>query len=48
MNRKDFLKMGTLSGTASLLVNQQAFAGNLTNNSIDRLVDADGNYLQQA
>jgi Fe-Mn family superoxide dismutase len=39
--------MGTLSGAASLLVNQQAFAGNLTNNSIDRLVDADGNYLQQ-
>jgi Fe-Mn family superoxide dismutase len=48
MNRKDFLKMGTITSASALVFNQQAFAGNLTNNSIDRLVDANGNYLQQA
>ena len=48
MNRKDFLKAGALTGAGSFVSSQYAFAENLTNNSIDRLVDADGNYLQQA
>lgn len=47
MNRKDFLKAGTLAGTASLLSTKHAFAQSLTNNSIDKLVDANGNYVLQ-
>jgi superoxide dismutase, Fe-Mn family len=47
MNRKDFLKMGAIGGAGSFVSNQQAFANNLTNNSIDKLVDANGNYVQQ-
>ena len=48
MNRKDFLKSGTLAGAATLLSTRNAFAQNLTSNPIDKLVDADGNYIQQA
>ena len=48
MNRKDFLKSGTLAGAATLLSTSNAFAQNLTNNPIDKLVDANGNYIQQA
>jgi superoxide dismutase, Fe-Mn family len=48
MNRADFLKSGTLLGAASLLSATNAFAQNLTNNDIDKLVDANGNYIQQA
>lgn len=48
MNRKDFLKSGTLAGAATLLATSNAFAQNLTSNSIDKLVDANGNYIQQA
>ena len=48
MNRADFLKLGTLAGAATLLSTSNAFAQNLTNNDIDRLVDASGNYIQQA
>jgi superoxide dismutase, Fe-Mn family len=47
MNRKDFIKASALTGAGSIISSQFAFADNLTNNSIDRLVDADGNYLQQ-
>ena len=48
MNRKDFLKSGTLAGAATLLSTHNAFAQNLTSNPIDKLVDTDGNYIQQA
>ena len=45
MNRIDFLKSGTLLGAATLLSTTNAFAQNLTNNDIDKLVDANGNYI---
>lgn len=48
MDRKDFLKSGTLAGAATLFATNHAFAKNLTDNNIDRLVDANGNYIQQA
>lgn len=47
MNRKDFLKTGTLTGVASLLTVNNAFANNLADNEMDKLVDANGNYLHQ-
>lgn len=47
MNRADFLKAGTLAGAASLLSTTNAFAQNLTDNPIDKLVDANGNFIQQ-
>ena len=48
MNRKSFLKSGSLLGAASLLTNTNAFSQNLVDNDIDKLVDANGNYIQQA
>ncbi len=48
MNRADFLKSGSLLGAATLLSTTNAFAQNLTYNDIDKLVDANGNYIQQA
>ena len=47
MNRKDFLKAGSLAGAATLLSTRNAFAQNLTSNDIDKLVDANGNYVLQ-
>jgi Fe-Mn family superoxide dismutase len=47
MNRKSFLKAGAITGAASLLGNTNAFAKNLTDNDIDKLVDANGNYIMQ-
>lgn len=47
MNRKDFLKAGTLAGTSALFTVNNAFAQNLSNNAIDKLVDAKGNYVLQ-
>ena len=47
MNRKDFLKSGTIAGAATLFSTNNAFAQNLSNNPIDKLVDANGNYLLQ-
>ena len=48
MNRANFLKSGTLLGAATLVSTTNAFAQNLTDNPIDKLVDASGNYIQQA
>ena len=48
MDRKIFLKSGALAGAAALLNTNNTFAKNLTNNNIDKLVDANGNYIQQA
>lgn len=47
MNRKDFIKSGTLAGAATLFSASDAFAQNLTNNNIDKLVDVNGNFFQQ-
>jgi superoxide dismutase, Fe-Mn family len=47
MNRKNFLKTGTLAGAATLLSTNNAFAQNLEDNPIDKLVDANGNYILQ-
>ena len=47
MNRKNFLKAGTLAGAATLIGTNNAFAQNLTGNNIDKLADANGNYIQQ-
>jgi superoxide dismutase, Fe-Mn family len=47
MNRKDFLKAGTLTGAAVLTSVNNVFAQNLVDNPIDKLVDASGNYVMQ-
>ncbi len=47
MNRKDFLITGSLTGASTLLSNSKAFAKNLIENDIDKLVDANGNYFHQ-
>ena len=47
MNRKIFLKAGTLAGAATLIGTNNAFAQNLASNNIDKLADANGNYIQQ-
>jgi superoxide dismutase, Fe-Mn family len=47
MNRKHFLKSGSIIG-ASVLVANTGFAQNLAQNPIDKLVDANGNCIQQA
>jgi superoxide dismutase, Fe-Mn family len=48
MNRADFLKSGTLLGAGTLFATANVFAQNLSSNPIDKLVDANGNYIQQA
>lgn len=48
MNRGSFLKTGVLIGAASIINSNDAFAKNLAENNIDKLVDANGNYIQQA
>lgn len=47
MDRKSFIKTGSLFGAASLVHNSNAFSQNLTENTIDKLVDSNGNYIQQ-
>ena len=47
MNRKNFLKAGSLAGAATLLGTTNVFAKNLVDNDIDKLVDANGNYIMQ-
>lgn len=47
MDRKDFLKAGALTSLTAVSGSGNAFAHNLTRNSIDRLVDKDGNFAQQ-
>ena len=46
MNRKDFLKKSITVGGFSLLADSVAFGQNLTSNTIDRLVDKEGNFIQ--
>jgi Fe-Mn family superoxide dismutase len=47
MNRKEFIKTGSLAGAGALILPGDVFSQNLNNNPIDRLVDANGNYIQQ-
>ena len=47
MNRKTFLKAGSLTGAVSLLSGSNAFSQNMVDNDMDKLVDANGNYIQQ-
>ncbi|MBS1513060.1 MAG: superoxide dismutase [Bacteroidetes bacterium] len=47
MDRKKFLKAGALAGAATLISTPNAFAQNLVDNDIDKLVDANGNYILQ-
>ena len=47
MDRKDFLKTGLILGGATLVPTASAFTQNLTDNTIDKLVDKDGNFIHQ-
>jgi len=47
MNRKDFLRTGTALGAITLLPLNNAFTQSLASNSIDKLVDGNGNFIQQ-
>ncbi|GJQ44173.1 MAG: hypothetical protein JETCAE03_36710 [Ignavibacteriaceae bacterium] len=47
MDRKEFLTKGALVGVASIIGSNNAFAQNLTSNNIDKLVDANGNFIHQ-
>ena len=47
MDRKEFLTKGALVGVASIIGTNNAFAQNLTSNNIDKLVDANGNFIHQ-
>jgi len=48
MNRKDFLRNTTIIGGASILPLNNVFSQNIQENNIDKLVDAEGNFVQQA
>jgi hypothetical protein len=47
MKRADFLKTGALAGAGILLPTADAFSKNITSNDLDKLVDVNGNYIQQ-
>jgi superoxide dismutase, Fe-Mn family len=47
MDRKEFLKKGLLLGGVAMVPNASAFTQSLTENSIDKLVDKDGNFFHQ-
>ena len=47
MKREHFLKTGALTGLAAVIGTNNAFGENLTNNNIDKLVDANGNFVLQ-
>ncbi len=47
MNRASFIKSGSLLGAATVFGNSQAFANNLVENDIDKLVDSTGKYVLQ-
>lgn len=48
MNRKNFLKAGTIAGAASMVPLHNVFSEQLSSNPVDKLVDENGNYIQQA
>lgn len=47
MNRKDFLRNSAILGGASILPVNNVFSQNITENGMDKLVDADGHFIQQ-
>lgn len=47
MERKDFLKSSLIIGTGSIIGSKNAFSQNLVSNDIDKLADANGNFIQQ-
>ncbi len=47
MERKDFLKSSLIIGTGSIIGSTKAFSQNLVSNDIDKLADANGNFIQQ-
>jgi Fe-Mn family superoxide dismutase len=47
MERKDFLKSSLIIGTGSIIGSGNAFSRNLVSNDIDKLADANGNFIQQ-
>ncbi len=46
MNRKDFMKNSAILGGASILPLNNVFTQNVTENGIDKLVDIEGNFIQ--
>jgi Fe-Mn family superoxide dismutase len=48
MDRKDFLKTTAILGAASILPVNTAFSANLSDNKMDKLIDAEGNFIQAA
>jgi superoxide dismutase, Fe-Mn family len=47
MDRKNFLRIGALTSAATIIGTNKAISQNLTDNNIDKLVDANGNFVQQ-
>lgn len=47
MLRKEFLKIGALTSVSTGFGSSNAFSQNLTDNNIDKLVDANGNFVLQ-
>src|SRR6478672_7939680 len=47
MDRKEFLKSSLIIGSASILPANSMLAASVNEGSIDRLVDATGNFIQQ-
>ncbi|MBI3258501.1 MAG: superoxide dismutase [Ignavibacteriae bacterium] len=48
MNRKEFLQNGLILGGATILPTNSLFASSVTEGGIDKLVDGNGNFIQQA
>lgn len=48
MDRKDFIKNSLIIGGAAILPTNSLLAQNMSENGIDKLVDANGNFIQQA
>ncbi|MCX2679394.1 superoxide dismutase [Galbibacter sp. EGI 63066] len=48
MNRKEFLKNSAIIGGATILPGSSVFSQNVTQNGIDKLVDSEGNFIQQS
>ncbi len=47
MNRKEFLKSSLIIGGATILPTNSFFAASVTEGGIDKLVDENGNFIQQ-
>lgn len=48
MNRKEFLRNSAIIGGAAILPGNSVFSQNVTENGIDKLVDNEGNFIQQS